>query len=816
MGRFCKSLGILLAVALLFLLGSCGGSSIKVNDITIDTVGVDTQMAVGEKQTLEADIDLEDNADLPDVTVTWSVGLQGAALEVSGVAKLTPSEDTKSVEIEALGKGDVEIIAEAGGKSSTALKISIVDDKDGDGKSGDDDPDDNDPCNPDRTASACDDKDGDGKSGSDDPDDNDPCNPDRTASTCEDKDGDGKSGSDDPDDNDPCNPDRTASTCEDKDGDGKSGSDDPDDNDPCNPDKQVGACDADGDGKINSEDDDDDNDGVKDSEDDDPVDPCKPDADAVACDTGDKDKDGTPNGQDDDPEDPCKPDVNAGPCDQDGDGLTNDQEKALGTDPTKKDSDGDGLEDKEEVDLGTDPNKKDSDGDGLEDKEEVDKFKTDPTKADSDGDGSDDGDEVNNGTDPNDPNDAATTFSFTNSTCANAPAVDDTCTADINIVGFSGDLKAFNFSLSVNDINTTSLGLAANNFEVTSVDTAGATSGDEWLAKFDKISGIVAGVSIETDKPAKIDGPTQIAKASFKRTGSGASEANMSNGTISTSSEDDAPIGGDVLALPAGNANASQPQFMLEGDCSSASEIGNACQATIKLIFNGLVQAINFTLASSGGFKVADVSKDGATNTDDWKFLGTTTVAAVNQGDATEITDSAIVSKVSLERINSNSGELSLTQGSVGLSGGSELGALGDDLGLPSGNTNNQSAFKFGNSTCDNAQNIDDTCTVDVSVSHNGNIQGFNFTLSVNNGNFEIDDVVKAGAASGASWLLSRKETVAAVSIGAPISASGEELVARVSVKRTGLFDATLNLANGTISDPDGNEESALGDSANL
>lgn len=57
--------------------------------------------------------------------------------------------------------------------------------------------------------------------------------------------------------------------------------------------------------------------------------------------------------------------------DNDGDGLTNDEEEALGTDPNNPDSDGDGLSDSEEGELGTDPNNPDSDGDGVPDGAEV-------------------------------------------------------------------------------------------------------------------------------------------------------------------------------------------------------------------------------------------------------------------------------------------------------------------------------------------------------------------------------------------------------------------------------------------------------------
>ncbi|HEY6228752.1 MAG TPA: hypothetical protein VI282_16655, partial [Verrucomicrobiae bacterium] len=51
--------------------------------------------------------------------------------------------------------------------------------------------------------------------------------------------------------------------------------------------------------------------------------------------------------------------------DIDGDGLSNTQELAFGTDPRKPDTDGDGLSDSEELALGTDPLNRDTDGDGL-------------------------------------------------------------------------------------------------------------------------------------------------------------------------------------------------------------------------------------------------------------------------------------------------------------------------------------------------------------------------------------------------------------------------------------------------------------------
>jgi hypothetical protein len=63
--------------------------------------------------------------------------------------------------------------------------------------------------------------------------------------------------------------------------------------------------------------------------------------------------------------------------------------------PDPNDPDGDGLTNGEEVAAGTDPNDPDTDGDGLTDGDEVDVHDTVPTDADTDNDGLDDGDEVN-------------------------------------------------------------------------------------------------------------------------------------------------------------------------------------------------------------------------------------------------------------------------------------------------------------------------------------------------------------------------------------------------------------------------------------
>lgn len=82
-------------------------------------------------------------------------------------------------------------------------------------------------------------------------------------------------------------------------------------------------------------------------------------------------------------------------ADPDHDGLTNKEEKILGTDPHNPDTDGDGISDGDEVKkYNTNPLKKDSDGDGLSDYDEIFVYHTDPNKADTDGDGLSDGDEV--------------------------------------------------------------------------------------------------------------------------------------------------------------------------------------------------------------------------------------------------------------------------------------------------------------------------------------------------------------------------------------------------------------------------------------
>jgi hypothetical protein len=94
----------------------------------------------------------------------------------------------------------------------------------------------------------------------------------------------------------------------------------------------------------------------------------------------------------------------SGQTDSDGDGLINDHEATLGTDPLLADTDGDRLSDREEVETHlTNPLDLDTDDDGLQDGDEIQTHLTDPRNPDMDGDGRVDRDEVAGGSDPRNP-----------------------------------------------------------------------------------------------------------------------------------------------------------------------------------------------------------------------------------------------------------------------------------------------------------------------------------------------------------------------------------------------------------------------------
>ena len=119
-----------------------------------------------------------------------------------------------------------------------------------------------------------------------------------------------------------------------------------------------------------------------------------------------------------DPLDPADDDL----TDRDDDGLPDDEEVRLGTDPAHPDTDRDALPDGTEIRGGTDPRNPDTDRDGLCDgfarvnpicapgedidgDTRLDPAETDPRDPDTDGGGVPDGDEIRDSTDPRDPAD---------------------------------------------------------------------------------------------------------------------------------------------------------------------------------------------------------------------------------------------------------------------------------------------------------------------------------------------------------------------------------------------------------------------------
>ncbi|HEX2749387.1 MAG TPA: hypothetical protein VHM91_15365, partial [Verrucomicrobiales bacterium] len=104
-------------------------------------------------------------------------------------------------------------------------------------------------------------------------------------------------------------------------------------------------------------------------------------------------------------------------ADTDGDGLSDQNEFSVRhTNPVLADSDGDGLNDGAEITAGSNPLVVDSDGDGLRDGAEVNVYGTSPVDTDSDNDNATDADEVAFGSSPTDANAyplyGARTFAF--------------------------------------------------------------------------------------------------------------------------------------------------------------------------------------------------------------------------------------------------------------------------------------------------------------------------------------------------------------------------------------------------------------------
>lgn len=86
--------------------------------------------------------------------------------------------------------------------------------------------------------------------------------------------------------------------------------------------------------------------------------------------------------------------------DTDDDGLTDAEEREIGSDPNDLDTDGDVLYDGGEIVYDTDIFDPDTDSDGLRDGDEVYTIGSNPVVADTDGDGVDDGPEFAKGTNP--------------------------------------------------------------------------------------------------------------------------------------------------------------------------------------------------------------------------------------------------------------------------------------------------------------------------------------------------------------------------------------------------------------------------------
>lgn len=325
--------------------------------------------------------------------------------------------------------------------ANTGTVCAVVD-NDGDGSPAGTDPDDNNPCVPNPNFGTCD-QDGDGLTNTqeatigtnptvadtDGDGINDgtevtngsnplnPCSPNVNSPVC-DQDGDGLTNAQEATNGtNPTNPDTDGDGVND----GTEVTNGSDPLNPCSPNPLAGLCDQDSDGLTNTQeatlgtnptnpdtDGDGINDGLEVTNGSDPLNPCSPVA-IPGCTTVDADGDGVPSTTDPDDNNPCVPNPLAGLCDQDNDGLTNNQEATIGTNPVVPDTDDDGINDGTEVTNGSDPLSAcspnlnfptcDQDNDGLTNGEEAING-TNPTNPDTDGDGVNDGDEVTNGSDP--------------------------------------------------------------------------------------------------------------------------------------------------------------------------------------------------------------------------------------------------------------------------------------------------------------------------------------------------------------------------------------------------------------------------------
>ncbi|RZK31277.1 MAG: hypothetical protein EOO63_04605, partial [Hymenobacter sp.] len=140
----------------------------------------------------------------------------------------------------------------------------------------------------------------------------------------------------------------------------------------------------------------------------------------TTCGTADNDGDGVTEANDPDDNNPCVPNPAFATCDQDNDGLTNQEEASIGTNPTNPDTDGDGINDGTEVTNGSNPLDPcspnatpgicdtDADGDGVpsvSDPDDNNPCVPNPLAGlcDQDNDGLNNNQEATNGTNPTDP-----------------------------------------------------------------------------------------------------------------------------------------------------------------------------------------------------------------------------------------------------------------------------------------------------------------------------------------------------------------------------------------------------------------------------
>jgi len=129
--------------------------------------------------------------------------------------------------------------------------------------------------------------------------------------------------------------------------------------------------------------------------------------------------------------------VTGGAIDTDGDGLSDQEELALGTDPRNPDTDNDGLTDGEEVKKYlTDPLNPDTDYDALIDGSEVYDYKTNPLERDTDKGGVADGHEViEDDTNPLDPSDDLLLFTLEIEFDTDKADLRPEYFSDLNIIG---------------------------------------------------------------------------------------------------------------------------------------------------------------------------------------------------------------------------------------------------------------------------------------------------------------------------------------------------------------------------------------------